>query len=319
MSFLSTAIALPLAATMGYAIQRGATCTVAAVDEVLSKRRARRLLALLEGAVWVLAGLLLGQALALMPPMPAGYAVSAWTVLGAALLGLGAAVNRACVFGAVARFGSGEWSYAATPIGFFLGCVLGQIPLAHSPPRPLSESALAFQAPATLAWLLGAWIAWRLLKLFSTRPDVASTPGRALLARVWQPHAATLVIAVTFFFMLYLVGPWAYTDVLSDWARGARGDTGGRTLLLLGLLGGASLGGWSAGRFRSTRIRGSDALRCLGGGALMGLGSVLIPGGNDGLILTGMPLLWPHAWVSFAVMCLTIAAYLGLTRPRQAS
>ena len=47
---------------------------------------------------------------------------------------------------------------------------------------------------------------------------------------------------------------------------------------------------------------------CFAGGALMGWGSLLIPGGNDGLILIGMPLLWPYAWVAFATMCLTIAA-----------
>jgi len=42
----------------------------------------------------------------------------------------------------------------------------------------------------------------------------------------------------------------------------------------------------------------------------MGWGSLLIPGGNDGLILVGMPLLWPYAWVAFAAMCATIAAAL---------
>ena len=53
-----------------------------------------------------------------------------------------------------------------------------------------------------------------------------------------------------------------------------------------------------------------------GGGLLMGWGSLLIPGSNDGLILIGMPLLWPYAWVAFAVMCLTIAAALRALRPR---
>ena len=48
----------------------------------------------------------------------------------------------------------------------------------------------------------------------------------------------------------------------------------------------------------------------------MGWGSLLIPGSNDGLILIGMPLLWPYAWVAFAVMCLTIAAALRALRPR---
>jgi toxin CptA len=38
----------------------------------------------------------------------------------------------------------------------------------------------------------------------------------------------------------------------------------------------------------------------------MGWGSALIPGGNDGLILVGMPLLMPHAWVAILAMCGTI-------------
>ena len=48
-------------------------------------------------------------------------------------------------------------------------------------------------------------------------------------------------------------------------------------------------------------------LRCLVGGVLMGWGSLLLPGGNDGLILVGMPLAWPYAWLAFATMCVTIA------------
>ena len=70
--------------------------------------------------------------------MPAGYAMSAWTVIGGALLGLGAYVNGACVFGAIARFGSGEWAYIVTPIGFYLGC-LSVAPLFGVPmPRKLA-------------------------------------------------------------------------------------------------------------------------------------------------------------------------------------
>ena len=301
-----------LASTMGYAIQRGATCTVAAVDEVLTKGRAHRLHALLEAAVWVLGGLLIARALGFASPMPVGYAITAWTVLGAALLGLGAAVNRACVFGAVARFGSGEWAYLATPLGFYLGTLVGQMPLSSFPPRPLSEPALAFGAPSAMAWLLAAWMIWRLVRLLRPGSVAKEELAKGLVTKVWQPHAATLVIAVTFFFMLWLVGPWAYTDVLSEWAQGKINNMWTRSLLLVALLAGASLGGWTAGRFRSQRIHLSAISRYLAGGALMGLGSVLIPGGNDGLILTGMPLLWPYAWLAFAVMCLTIAAMLKM-------
>ena len=40
----------------------------------------------------------------------------------------------------------------------------------------------------------------------------------------------------------------------------------------------------------------------------MGVGTMLIPGSNDGLILVGMPLLRPYAWAAFASMCLAIYA-----------
>ena len=44
----------------------------------------------------------------------------------------------------------------------------------------------------------------------------------------------------------------------------------------------------------------------------MGAGGALVPGGNDGLILIGMPLFWPYAWLAFASMCVTIYIALRL-------
>ena len=134
---------------MGFAIQRGGTCTVAAVDELLSSRRAHRLLAMLEASLWVAGGLALAQLMHLAGSMPAGFAVSAWTVVGGALLGLGAWLNRACVFGAVARLGSGEWAYAITPLG--------------SQKRALSPHEQAGIAPGLVsdAKTISAWCAGR--------------------------------------------------------------------------------------------------------------------------------------------------------------
>ena len=111
------------AGVMGFAIQRGATCAVAAVDELVSKRSATRLMAMLEASLWVAVGLVLAQQLHWLERLPAGYALSAWTIVGGALLGFGAWVNRACVFGSIARLGSGNWAYLATPLGYYLGCL----------------------------------------------------------------------------------------------------------------------------------------------------------------------------------------------------
>ena len=314
---LAFGVAALCAGTMGFAIQRGATCAVSAVDEIVNERSFRRLVALLEAALWVGGGLLVAQALHLLPKMPPGYAVSAWTIVGGVLLGLGAFVNRACVFGAIANFGSGSWAYIFTPVGFYVGCI--SVGAVFSPP---AAHKLAYGSPLlqASAWVALLFIVFVLLRI--GRPIVRGTRSGTLretvAAHAWSPHTATTVIGVTFLFMLLLVGSWAYTDVLVELASGMAGSVAARSLLLLALLLGATLGGWTAGRFRNTRITVGQIVRCFIGGVLMGWGSLLIPGGNDGLILIGMPLLWPYAWVAFATMCVTIATAQLLRRKTRA-
>jgi hypothetical protein len=313
------AVAAICAGVMGYAIQRGATCTVAAVDEVITERRCGRLLSLLEAALWVAGGLIVAQALQLLPRTPAGYAISGWTAIGGALLGLGAYINGACVFGSIARFGSGEWAYVVTPIGFYLGC-LSVVPLFGVPmPRELSGRSPVLAAPAWVALVFVAFALWRVVAPWTGSDKMLGARWHeALAARVWSAHAATTVIGITFAVMLVLVGGWAYTDVLAELARGMSASVGARSLLAACLLLGAALGGWTAELFRSTRPSLSQLLRCLVGGVLMGWGSLLLPGGNDGLILVGMPLGWPYAWLAVAIMCLTIAIAQLLTSRRRA-
>ncbi len=309
-------VAMLCVGVMGFAIQRGATCTVAAVDEVLSKRRAHRLAAMLEASLWVAGGLALAQLANLAGSMPPGYEVSAWTVFGGALLGLGAWINRACVFGAVARLGSGEWAYAATPLGFYVGC-LSVMPLF---PRPapttlLQASPLLGGSPALMAAVFAIFVLWRLWP--SLRALRAPDRREWLRQKVWAPHAATIVIGVSFVVTLLLAGRWAYTDVLADLARAM--DTGSvklllPVLLLAALYAGALIGGHTAGRWKSVRVSMPQLLRCFAGGVVMGWGSLLIPGSNDGLILIGIPLLRPYAWLAFASMFAAIAAAMLIQR-----
>ncbi len=165
--------------------------------------------------------------------------------------------------------------------------------------------------PAGVAWVVAAVLPWRVATAMVARRFAA----RELLIRhLWSPHAATTVIGITFLVTPLLVGAWAYTDALADLARGMAHGVTARALLMLCLLVGALIGGRTAGLFRHTRVRPGSLLRCLTGGMPMGWGSLLIPGGNDGLILVGMPLLWPYAWIAFATMCVTIACALSLQR-----
>jgi toxin CptA len=155
-------IAVLCAGLMGYAIQRGTACTVATVDEIVTQRSCRRPASLVEAVLWVAGGLLIARALHVLPTLPAGYAVTLWTVVGGVLLGLGTNVNGACVIGAVARLGSGEWAYAATPSGFYLGCISVAAVFGTPAPRTLAQESPLLQGSAWTALVFAAFMAWRL-------------------------------------------------------------------------------------------------------------------------------------------------------------
>lgn len=318
LSSFAFAASLPLAGIMGFAIQRGATCSVLAVEEIIVERRTTRVQSLLLASAWVLAGLLLTHALGYTMGLPSGYRLGLNTLTGGALLGLGAWVNQSCVFGSIAKIGSGQWCYLATPFGYYLGCAAAVTAGAdwHA------SSSVSATLPATTSLLVAlpllAALLWLLVR--AARPGGESDPRlrghlRHLVSRrVWQPGAATMVIGVTFLGTWLLVGAWSYTDLLSELAKGMPMDVVARCLLFLALLSGAIAGGWSAGRLHRTAIPAFKWIRCLAGGALMGLGSSLIPGGNDGLLLVGMPLLWSYAWSAVAAMALTIGIAIILER-----
>jgi Sulphur transport len=296
---LAFLLAFACAALMGFAIQRGATCTVAAMGEIVEKGRANRLLALGETSVWVSGGLVFASLLGLTGELPNGFAANGYTILGGVLLGLGAWANRACVFGSIARLGSGEWAYLMTPLGFFAG-VWAMRSLSSEPIHvPISGDA-----PSDEAWLLAlfvtfiAWRVWRFIRSEAADRDI------------WHPHHATIVIGITFTILFLAVGAWAYTDLLSELAHGRYDDALWQLVLFAALLLGAIGGGRRGGFSMRQRPAKRDILRCLGGGLAMGWGSALIPGGNDGLILVGMPFFWLYAWLGIATMCITIGIAL---------
>jgi len=313
-------LALLCAAIMGLAIQRGGTCTVAAIEELLATRRPAKLLAMVEAALWVGGGLLLARVFGLVAELPSGVGLSRWTLVGAVLLGLGAILNGACVIGSIARLGSGDFAFAAMPVGYYLGCVTADPLFAPPAPQALDAVAPAFAAPA---WLLGLFALLAVVRL-----GLGLRARRASMGQPWSPHLATAVIGLAFLCLILLVGAWSYTDLLADLARtmghvGTAQNLAARVLIGIALLAGAWIGGRLSGQLRRRPVAASAAARCLVGGVLMGWGSLLTPGGNDALVLIGMPLLWPYAWAAFATMCMTVAIVrwlsLRLAHGRRAS
>jgi len=310
--FATLAISALCAALMGFAIQRGGTCLVAAVDELVNKRQAKRLIALAEASALVACGMVVAELAGVLPMAPRAFAVTGWTVAGGMIMGLGAYVAGACVFGAVARIGNGEPAYFLVPIGFFVGCLASlQLGMA-SLPHAVGAHSLVLAQAALFAGPLLVIAAWRLWHTIGAARD------RQFADYVWSPHVATAVIGVTFVILLLVAGAWNYTDYLAEAARHMTSRGFDRGLLLLALFGGALAGGWTAGRIKPVKPSWISAARCLAGGILLGLGGSLVPGANDGLIMLGLPLLYPHAWIAFASMFVTIVAALMLQQATMA-
>lgn len=306
MTTVSLLIALVAVAVMGFANQRGGTCTVAAIEEIVTTSKFSRLLALFEASLWVGGGLILLNFVGLLPIRPMGYAVGLATILGGVLFGLGAFLNRACLFGTVARLGSGEWAYAATPLGFYLGSLITRG--LHAPAQSQDKS-LFLAASSWVALAILGLLAARLL----THGMAIQRNHRAILAHAWSPHVATTIIGITFLVALVTAGNWTYSEFLSDLAHGVKSSWTAKSLLYLSLFGGAVFGGWSARTLKHTAPDTLSVLRCLAGGTMMGAGGALIPGGNTGLVLIGMPLLLSYAWLAFIAICVTIYLAIRLT------
>ena len=290
-------LALAAALAMGFAIQRGGTCMVAAVDQLISKKSATKLLVLLECSLWT-SGLGLGAiSLGLHFAASPGYTLGLTTFLGGLLLGLGASINGACVFGSVARIGSRDWNYLLALPGFFLGSLAHHHVIGAASSAAQSMSAGVWTEPlfvllaGSLAY--GATRAWR---------------GRRTSGPLFDYRLATISIGFAFVVLAVMSGPWTYTEVFSRVAHGGAAPSIFEAALLGALLAGAVIGGWNGARgggFRVTR-----ALQCLVGGMLMGAGSSLIPGGNDNLILVGLPSFQSHAWLAILSMVMAIVIWL---------
>lgn len=301
-------IALAAVGVIGFANERGGTCTVTAMDEVIRKGTFKRFISLFEASLWAGAGFVLLYAAGLLIAIPVNYALGMETIWGGILFGIGAFLNRACLFGTVARLGSGELSYLATPVGFYLG----SLATAYLPgPAQLDGRSPLIAASNWLAVLIIPLIAVRLYAHYTHFQRTRRKCPRSL-DDIWTPHVATTVIGIAYVVTLAVQGSWDYSEALSNLARGVTSDLFVKVLLSVVLVGGAVLGGVTAGRFKVIAPDLAGTTRRLAGGALMGAGGLLIPGGNTGLVLVGLPLLWPYAWVAFITICMTIYIALRL-------
>ncbi len=285
--WLAMAMIGALGFVLGFAMNHGSICTFVATTELIAQKRPARLIALIECAFWAAIGYtILGAA----PTMHDVWAPVAQLAAAAIVFGFGVYVNGACIFGSVGHFGNGDIDFGFTFVGLFVVLYLGflsgvgveQMPVSAAPPLGLVLLAVAVAA------------------LLAIRLAIFNSAGNFRRLTL-----AMAVIGMTSAVMSVLAPRFAITasigSILSIPVAGV--------LIFVCMFGGSLLSArLREHRFVLRRPNRADIVRRTLGGVLMGLGALLIPGGNDTLLLVGFPM---GAWQA-ALAYLLIVATLAL-------
>jgi len=306
------------AALLGFAAHRASICTVRAVSEVMSARTGFMLVSIFKSALWVIALTL--PFIWLAPATASG--ISGWTLTGAAVLGgftfgTGAALNGACAYSTMARLMDGEVRMVLSIGGFAVGILVFVLLVdSHWLMRPVRTPALIGTLAAwsyAVAAALLAFMAYEIARLWRHR---AKDEGvmRIVCAKQYRLSSAALLIGLSSSIIFLLIGSPGYTITMQNMVESAIGlrvaPPPERWVLLVAVLAGMLISTLERGSFRIDWRPRLGWLRNVAGGILMGLGTAMLPGGNDALILYGIPTLSPHALPSY--LALVIGAAAGL-------
>ena len=315
-------LAVVLALILGFASHRASICTVRAVAEVMSSRRASMFASVIRSVLWVWAVTL--PLFWLMPSAATG--IAGWQFTGMAMLGglsfgLGAAINGGCAYSTMARLVDGDGRMLAAIAGFAVGVLVfatlaGSNLVARPAPAPaLIDTVLPWSA--VLAALVLLWGLYEAVRLWRTR-DRGVRFIDLLLASRYRLSTAALLIGLPGALLFLLFGPFGYTATFELVIEGSLGTRPWppttRWVLLIAVLAGMLASTLQRGSFRINWRPQLEWVRNAAGGALMGFGTALAPGGNDALVLYGIPILSPYALPTYAALAVGVAVGLLLMR-----
>jgi energy-converting hydrogenase Eha subunit A len=215
------------------------------------------------------------------------------TFAGAGIFALGALLNGACAIGTIGRLARGDIGYGATLIG---GVIVGLIL-----PRTMIESRMPdLKITTGLIWL-SIILALSLIAIIVSR--------RHLSASSLIPYAILGIVAAL---LADVQGDWTWLSLVQQFKSGL--PIKYTTIICLGaMLIGASLTAILKHRFHLIPIDPKKVLREATGGGLMAAGAILIPGGNDALLVSGVPSGSPLAITGYAVMFALLVVALRLS------
>jgi uncharacterized protein len=169
----------------------------------------------------------------------------------------------------------------------------------------------------TLAVAFLLWALCEAVRLWRSRDSNMRLIDLLLAPRYRLSTAAALIgLPGALLFLIY--GPFGYTSTFGLVIEGALGTRNWpstvRWVLLVAVLAGMLLSTIQRGSFRiDWRPRPGWLLNAIGG-ALMGFGTALAPGGNDALVLYGIPTLSPYALPVYAALAVGVAMGLAMMR-----
>ncbi|RUV27682.1 MAG: hypothetical protein E5V72_03130 [Mesorhizobium sp.] len=276
---------------LGFALNQGSICTVIATRELVSEKRPARFIVLVEGAV--LAALVYAI-LKASPMMPQGWLPLIYLVPATMLFGLGTYLNGACVFGSVGHIGNGEIDFGFAFLGI-LAVFYAESLFDLVPDQPPTSASLPV-GPALNALALLAVLALR----FGVSRRSDSNFMRLTLSMG--------AIGITFTLVAIFEPGFSITapigSVVSIPVAGA--------VISVCMFAGS----FASARFMKRRftLKWPTVKTAIGrtlAGILMGLGALLIPGGNDTLLMIGLPMGAWQAVLAYALFVTTLAVLIA--------
>ncbi len=309
----SILLSLLMGAILGFSAHRAGLCTVKAAVEILTSRHGFFLWSFMKSAVWVMALTAVVGALGHTTNFT-HWPLTALSVIGGALFGIGAGLNGGCTFSTLTRAvdgNIGHWlTVASWPIGMWIASTLA---LSHPEPMVLPQPYYPFGVLLLLCCAL-LWESTLIVRRFWRK----ATMRRVFGASVYTLSAGAALVGLSNAAIVEATGPWSFSSTILCSIGTRSGTSCAQPQLAWGIVGAAVLGmGFSSLQRGSFQLRLpplSTALRQSTGGLLMGAGTVLVPGGNDGMILFAIPSLSPHAIPAYAAVFAGILATIATMR-----
>lgn len=320
-AYLIWPLVICLAFLMGFVADRTNLCSVNAVKEVLFERRGTVLLSFARVVLWVLGiSTLLEWLCGISSPAQTNFAFGLAGLVGGFLFGLGAALNNGCSLHTLTRLGRGNIGMAVSIFGLVIGAMICRAFLVQVPgiaARPVDLPVVVHPVHRDiLLVVLSIWMLVELLRLF--RGFRLSQCMSRLLAGEYQLSSSAALLGIANGILFALVGTWMYTYTLIQGTTNLLFPDspfystfpGLLWWLLVAYLGGIVASSISQHKLIIAIQPRLRWFRYFFGGAFMGLGASLVPGGNDVLLLNAIPGLSAHALPAYLAMLVGVAIAL---------